>query len=44
MPAERSHPERVGAQMLGDDVGCALPPGKHVADEVRTDAMGQDGG
>ena len=44
MPAERSHPERVVAQMLGDYVGCAMPPGKHVADEVGTDAMGQDGG
>ena len=34
VPAERSHPERVVAQVLGDYVGCALSPRKHVADEV----------
>jgi hypothetical protein len=44
VPAERSYPERVVAQVLGDYVGCALFPRKHVADEVSTDATGQDGG
>ncbi len=42
--AERSHSERVGAQVLGDDVGGPLPPGKDAADQVRTHAAGHDGG
>ena len=43
MRAERSHPERVVAQVLGHYVGRALPPGKDVADEVRAHPTGQDG-
>jgi hypothetical protein len=32
VPAERSHPKRVWAEVLGDDVGCVLPSREDVAD------------
>jgi len=44
VPAERSDPERVLAEMLGNDVGCAVAPGKHVTEDVGTDASGENGG
>jgi hypothetical protein len=30
--------------MLGDDVGCTLPSGKDVADQVRAHTTAHDGG
>jgi hypothetical protein len=42
VPAERSQPKRVVAEVLGDYVSRTLPSGYHVADQVRADATGHD--
>jgi hypothetical protein len=41
VPAERSHPERIVAQMLCHHVSRALPPGKHVTDAHIEAALGK---
>ena len=44
MRAERPDSQRVVAQMLGYHMGCALPSGKDVSDQVRAHATRHDGG
>ena len=44
MPAVGPHAERIGAEVLGGDVGCPLPPGDDAGHQVRAHVAAHDDG